>query len=132
MQVAVWDTYVISQSGEVLHFDIIVPQEIKDASAIYQFGAQYLNSINEPEHDLSVNECQFCHIEEPTIEIVAAIQDKGYYILEMDPIPTSLGTNASRRDKIMYLKGHYPQHRFQNFRGVSEDDVDQMLLNVAQ
>lgn len=132
MQVAVWDTYVKSKSGEVLHFDIIVPKEIKDSSSIYQFGTQYLNSINEPEHDLSINECQFCRIEEPTTEMVAAIQDKGYFILEMDPIPTSLGTNASRRDKIMYLKGHYPQHRFQNFKGISEDDVNQMILKAGK
>ncbi len=64
MQVAVWDTYVRSKSGAVLHFDIIVPQEIKDTGAIYRFGVQYLKSIDEPEHDLSVNECQFCHIED--------------------------------------------------------------------
>lgn len=132
MQVAVWDTYVKSQSGDVLHFDIIVPQEIKDSSSIYQFAVQYLNSINEPEHDLSLNECQFCHIEEPTMEMVAAIQKNGYYILEMDAIPKSLNTDASRRDKIMYLKGHYPQHRFQNFKGISEEDVDQMILKAGK
>lgn len=132
MQVAVWDTYVKSHSGEVLHFDIIVSQEIKEANAIYQFGTQYLNSINETDHDLSINECQFCHIEEPTMEMVAAIQKNGYYILEMDAIPKSLNTDASRRDKIMYLKGHYPKHRFQNFKGISEDDVNQMILKAGK
>jgi hypothetical protein len=132
MQVAVWDTYVKSQSGTVLHFDIIVPQEIKDPIAIYQYGVQYLNSINEPEHDLCINECRFCHIEEPTPEMLAVIQDKGYYILEMATIPISLSIHASRGDKIMYLKAHYPQHRFQNFKGISESDVNQLILNARR
>lgn len=132
MQVAVWDTYVKSKSGSVLHFDIIVPQDIQDASTPYQFGVQHLKSLDEPEHDLSINECRFCHIEEPTPEMLAAIRDKGYYILEMDTIPLTLSTDASRRDKIMYLKGHYSQHRFQSFKGVSEDEVNQMLLNTAK
>lgn len=132
MQVAVWDTYVKSKSGAVLHFDIIVPDTMKDAGEIYTFGKRYLQAIGEQDHDLSTEQCRFCHIEEPTEEMLAAIHDKGYYILEMDAIPSSLSANASRRDKIMHLKGHYPQYRFENFRGVAEEEVDNLLLKVEK
>lgn len=132
MQVAVWDTYVKSRSGTVLHFDIIVPESVKDADTIYNFGTRYLSDIGEQGSQLSTNECRFCHIEEPAPEVLAAIENKGYYILEMDAIPSSLGTDASRRDKIMYLKGHYPKFRFQSFKGVPEDEVNRMLSDTGE
>jgi len=30
MKVAVWDTYVTRKEGNIMHFDVIVPEEIKD------------------------------------------------------------------------------------------------------
>ncbi|MBL7711023.1 MAG: DUF2024 family protein [Chitinophagaceae bacterium] len=128
MQVAVWDTYVKTRSGSVLHFDIIVPDTLKDAGHIYGFGKQYLQSIGEGKSELSMEQCRFCHIESPTAEMLSAIGDKGYYILAMETIPASLNSDASRRDKILYLKGHYAQYRFADFRGIAETEVDHILL----
>ncbi len=84
MKIAVWDTYVPLDDGNIMHFDIIVPSEITDASVIYQFGKEYLTSKGLGTLPLSSNECSFCHIEELKKEWEEEIQAKGYYIYEME------------------------------------------------
>jgi hypothetical protein len=83
MQVAIWDTYVTKKNGSVMHFDIIAPDHLKDEHLIYTFGKEYLQSKNQENQPLTAKECRFCHIEEATNEMVSSIQQKGYYIIEM-------------------------------------------------
>lgn len=83
MKVAVWDTYVTKQDGNVMHFDIIAPSEQKDENAIYGFGREYLKTKGQQNQALTSKECKFCHIEEASEEIKAGIANKGYYIMEM-------------------------------------------------
>jgi hypothetical protein len=132
MKVAVWDTYVKSHTGDVLHFDIIVPDTIKDTSEIFRFGKEYLQALGEKEGQLTTAECQFCHIEEPTAEMLADIRQKGYYILEMESIPASMPALPTRRDMILHLRAHYPEYRFKNFRGISEEEVRSLVLKHQQ
>jgi hypothetical protein len=132
MKVAVWDTYVKSQKGHVLHFDIIVPETLKDSTTIYSFGKQYLASVGEPSATLNTQECQFCHIEAPSDDVVADIREKGFHILEMDSIPAELPANPTRRDMVLYLRAHSAQYRFANFKGVTEDELGYMLEGLHQ
>jgi len=83
MKVAVWDTYVNKADGTLMHFDIIVPTDIKDQSIIHQYGKEYLATKGQSRQPLSANECSFCHIESASEEMVFAIKHKGYYIIEM-------------------------------------------------
>ena len=83
MQVAVWDTYVTKKDGSVMHFDIIAPDHIKEEEIIYTFGKDYLQSKNQENQPLTSKECIFCHIEKATDEMIISIQQKGYYIIEM-------------------------------------------------
>jgi Domain of unknown function (DUF2024) len=83
MQVAVWDTYVTKKDGSVMHFDIIALGHIKDEKLIHTFGKDYLLSKNQATQSLTTKECSFCHIEEATDEMILSIQQKGYYIIEM-------------------------------------------------
>lgn len=83
MQVAVWDTYVTKKDGSVMHFDIIAPDHIKDEKIIYTFGKEYLASKNQEGQPLTARECQFCHIEKASLVMENSIQQKGYFILEM-------------------------------------------------
>lgn len=83
MQIAVWDTYVKRKDGRTMHFDILVPAEVNNAETIFNFGKDYLQSKNEAEQVLTANECQFCHVEQATDEMLSSIRQKGYYILEM-------------------------------------------------
>jgi len=84
MKVAVWDTYVSRKDGTVMHFDIIVPSELKDEETIYNFGREYLKSKDEEGQQLSSKECAFCHIEEVKPEWEDIINQNGYFIYEME------------------------------------------------
>lgn len=84
MEVAVWDTYVTRKDGRVMHFDIIVPAHLKDAFTIHTFGKEYLKQKGEDNQELTSKQCQFCHIEQASPEIISDIQEKGFYIVELN------------------------------------------------
>lgn len=84
MNVAVWDTYVTKNDGSIMHFDIIVPEIIKEATTIFSYGKDYLMQKGLTHQALTSKECRFCHIEtlHPTWE--ESINKNGYYIYEME------------------------------------------------
>lgn len=84
MKVAVWDTYVIRNDNEIMHFDIIVPKELKDDKVIFSFGYQYLEGKDVKSELLSSKECAFCHIEDATKKMQMDIASKGYHIVEIE------------------------------------------------
>lgn len=84
MQVAVWDTYVTRKDGRVMHFDIIAPSEIKDSAVIYNYGLEFLKDKGQEGQALTAKECTFCHVETVRPQWAAAIEQKGYFILEME------------------------------------------------
>lgn len=84
MQVAVWDTYVAKSDGSTMHFDIIVPAELKDAAVIYRYGNEYLTLKGQKGQPLSAKECRFCHIETVPPNWEEKIKRTGYYIYEME------------------------------------------------
>lgn len=84
MKVAVWDTYVTKKDGSTMHFDIIAPEEVKDAHKIHVYGREYLNSKNQYGQPLTSKECRFCHIETIKPHWEEAIRENGYFIIEME------------------------------------------------
>jgi len=83
MNVAVWDTYVKRKDGRIMHFDIIVPAELKDAEKVYAYGKEYLASKGENQAIISSKECRFCHVETIRPQWEEDIKKKGYTIYEM-------------------------------------------------
>lgn len=130
MQVAVWDTYVKKQDGSVLHFDILVPADKKDAAAVFEFGKMHLAARNEPAGKLESEECQLCHIEDPGPEVLESIRRQGFYILEMEDIPAELPPEPARRELILHLRAHYPEHRFADFSAKGLDEIRDLALNA--
>ncbi len=84
MQVAVWDTYVTKKDGTVMHFDIIVPSEVKEAAVIHAYGSAYLTVKGQGGQPLTAKECSFCHIEKIQPPWEKEIREKGYFIYEME------------------------------------------------
>ena len=84
MNIAVWDTFVKREDGNIMHFDILVPDKITDEQTIYNFGEHYLKSKSFKTGRLTSNECRLCHIERATEEMVSSITNKGYFIIEME------------------------------------------------
>jgi hypothetical protein len=84
MKVAVWDTYLTKKDGSVMHFDILAPATVKDTTVIYNFGREYLTTKGQETQPLTSKECKFCHVESLRPEWEEAINNKGYYIIEME------------------------------------------------
>ncbi|AMO20995.1 DUF2024 family protein [Flavobacterium columnare] len=85
MKVAVWDTYVTKKEGDVMHFDIIVPQEIvTNPAIIYNYGKEYLKTKGQEGQKLASEECKFCHIDSLEPQWEEEIHKKGYFIIEME------------------------------------------------
>lgn len=84
MKISVWDTYVERNDGKIMHFDILVPSSLTDESQIFSFGKHYLQEKRFKTGQLTAAECRFCHIEQATDEVLQAIAQKGYFIIEME------------------------------------------------
>lgn len=84
MEVVVWDTYVTKKDGNVMHFDIIAPVDLRDEATIHSYGKKYLETQNQQGQPLTSAECSFCHIEKATNEMILAIHENGYFIIEME------------------------------------------------
>lgn len=130
MKVHVWDSYVRRENGNVIHFDIIVPESTTDNNLIYKYGKLFMNSKGEINPSIDAEECQYCHVETPSKEIVDSIKQKGYFILEMEEIPSKLRKNPSRKEIILYLKAHYVDYRFVSFIGVTHEEVESILKTL--
>ncbi len=81
----VYDTYVKTKDGRLMHFDVIIDKK-DDAKAI-EYAKEWLNSIGEKDVKISSKECQFCHSEVASPEIEKEIKNKGYYIYKMEGCP---------------------------------------------
>jgi len=84
MKVSVWDTYVKREGGKLMHFDILVPSDLKDDKNIFDYGKEFLKSKSFRTEELSSKECTFCHIEQATDEMINQIKRNGFFIIEME------------------------------------------------
>lgn len=84
MKVAVWDTYVTKKDGNIMHFDILAPEEIRDTGVIHTFGKEYLKTKGQEGQSLTSKECRFCHVEAVRPNWEEAIAKQGYFIIEME------------------------------------------------
>lgn len=84
MKISVWDTYVTREDGAIMHFDILVPHTLKDELTIFNYGREFLTSKPFNTKGISSKECTFCHMEETSDAIAAAINKQGYFIIEME------------------------------------------------
>ncbi|MFD2940691.1 DUF2024 family protein [Flavobacterium notoginsengisoli] len=84
MKIAVWDTYVTRKDGKIMHFDILVDENVNDAEQVYEYGKKYLKSVAQEGQALSSKECRFCHIDKAPIEVENQIRENGFSIIEME------------------------------------------------
>ncbi len=84
MKVAVWDTYVKKEDGKIMHFDILVPDDLTDKEIVFSLVNKYLDTKDFKTNKITTNECQLCHVEQATDEIVLSIEKTGYFIIEME------------------------------------------------
>ncbi|MCB9050509.1 MAG: DUF2024 family protein [Lewinellaceae bacterium] len=83
-KVNVWDTYVTKKDGAIMHFDIVAPVETTNTATIYDYGRSYLETKNQGGQPLTSKQCRLCHVENFRAEWQADIEEKGYFIIEME------------------------------------------------
>jgi len=84
MKVSVWDTYVKREDDKIMHFDILVSNELKNEQIIFGYGRKFLKSKSFHTGVLSSKECKFCHIEQASNEVINNIKNNGFHIIEME------------------------------------------------
>ncbi|MBC7846358.1 MAG: DUF2024 family protein [Flavobacterium sp.] len=84
MKIAVWDTYVTRKDGKVMHFDILVDENLKDEQIIFDHGKTYLKSVNQEGQELTSKECTFCHIDKAPEATEQQILKNGFAIIEIE------------------------------------------------
>ena len=83
MKVSVYDTYVTKDNGALMHFDILVEESLS-VKDVYKYGKEYLASKKVSNTELTTKECRFCHIEKAPEVVEKLINEKGFYIIEME------------------------------------------------
>jgi len=128
MKVAIYDTYVKKLDNKgTYHFDIVIEKDKFTNEEVITFGKQYLKSINAKYHDFSISECQFCHIETPTEEIINAINIKNYYIITLDVIPAQLPQNPTRTQLIQHIRATNAELRFKDFSTFTNETIWKLI-----
>lgn len=83
MKIAVYDTRVTRNDGEIMHFDILVPDSTTHEKAL-DFGRRYLAEKKQSGQALRAEECKFCHLEQAPADIEQSVLAKGYHIVEIE------------------------------------------------
>ena len=83
MKVAVYDTHVTKKNGGIMHFDIVVPEEMP-REQVLEFGKQYLQTVGQEGQPLSAKECEFCHREQARPTVEQSIRERGFHIVELE------------------------------------------------
>ena len=65
MKVAVWNTHIKRQDGNIMYFDVLVPDAITNEQNIFDFGKDYLSQFFGT-NKLSAKECRLCHMQHVT------------------------------------------------------------------
>ena len=84
MDFHVFDTYVKSKNGQVMHFDIITDKKVEKAIS---FAKEWLRSINEENAIVTTQECKFCHTQSVPEDIEIEIMTNGYFVSKMEGCP---------------------------------------------
>lgn len=81
----VFDTYVKSKNGDIMHFDVITDKNNTESAIAY--AKEWLNNVGEKDAVVTTKECRFCHTQSVSEEIEIEIMTNGYFIAKMEGCP---------------------------------------------
>lgn len=85
MEFHVFDTYVKAKDGHTIHFDVITDN--KENEKAIEYAKEWLNSIDEKDAKITLEECRFCHSQSVPEEVEIEIMTNGYFISKMEGCP---------------------------------------------
>ena len=86
MKIDVFDTYVTHPDGNIMHFDVLLPEGSSNDKAAH-YAMEWLKEMGIQSDDISLNRCSYCHSETAYPEIETTLKTKGYFILQMEGCP---------------------------------------------
>ncbi len=86
MKIDVYDSYARADNGGMIHFDVFVEQGTAKEKA-FEYGRFWLTKVGENPDGLDQSRCNYCHSEQANPDIENSIQEKGFYILQMEGCP---------------------------------------------
>lgn len=89
MKIDIYDSWVQLTSGDVMHFDILLPGDKGSTDAI-RYARQWLRTIAIDPDTLVLERCQFCHTETATPEQQHSIHTQGFAIIQMEGCPAPI------------------------------------------
>jgi hypothetical protein len=81
MQIHVFDTHVMTESGQYIHFDVLVDNE--NIKKVEQYAKQYLASLGVKIDHIKQSRCNFCHSELADLEVQDSIVSQGHSIIRL-------------------------------------------------
>ncbi len=89
MKIDVYDSYVKSSQGHVMHFDVLVETQTPPELA-WKYGQKWLKTIGEKADSLEQSRCNYCHTESANREVQRIVEEEGYFILQMEGCPVPI------------------------------------------
>jgi hypothetical protein len=86
MKIDVFDTHVTTTAGQRLHFDVLLPPGKKGLAS--QYAKEWLESIGISAEHIRQESCVYCHSEPVNPEAQRHIEEKGYFIYQMEGCPS--------------------------------------------
>ncbi len=90
MNVDVYDTYVLTEDGRRMHFDVFLPTGLgaqRDEKAADAARA-WLRDHGMDSDLARLEQCRYCHSEAASPEASARLETQGYFILPMEGCPS--------------------------------------------
>ncbi len=81
MQIHVFDTHVMTTSGQYIHFDVLVDNE--NIKKVELYAAQYLETLGVKIDNIKQSRCNFCHSELADLEVQDSIANQGHSIIRL-------------------------------------------------
>ncbi|KGJ94622.1 DUF2024 family protein [Colwellia psychrerythraea] len=81
MQIHVFDTHVMTTSGQYIHFDVLVDNE--NIKKVELYAAQYLETLGVKIDNIKQSRCNFCHSELADLEVQERIANQGHSIIRL-------------------------------------------------
>ncbi len=86
MKVDIYDTHVILENGNKMHFDVLV-QSDEQAEKAKAFAHDWLMSIKINPAVIIQESCQYCHTASISADYKETIRNNGYAIIQMEGCP---------------------------------------------
>ena len=86
MEIEVYNTYVRSEEGTKIHFDVMLPIGGDEATA-QDKARDFIEKISETAKSVQLESCRFCQTETAKPEVRKSVEQKGYCIVPIENCP---------------------------------------------